>query len=98
MTYTERLTEIAEKMAKAAYNKHKEERGEQPAFEILKILFPDDFKKIVEMHVPLAAICLAEMAKEFEEGYRTFDDMWCNDGEQPTFDDLNLLKENGLIP
>lgn len=77
MTYTERLTEIAEKMAKAAYNKHKEERGEQPAFEILKILFPDDFQKIIEMHLPLATICLEEMATTYAQGYadRGYDKM-----------------------
>lgn len=55
MTYTERLTEIAEKMAKCKLG-----TCDSPA----------QFRKMVTHMMPLAAICLEETAKEAKQFYR----------------------------
>lgn len=65
MTYNDRVKEIAEKMAKVAFEEHQKERGETKivAFERLPLISQGQYDEIIEMHIPLAKIAVAEMAE-----------------------------------
>lgn len=95
MTYTERLTEIAEKMATVLFEIYNKDKDPKPDYDEVRISEPEEFEEYMQGITPLAEICLSELVKEAKQFYRNgYQD--CGNNMPP--DSKPYLDNSGLIP